>query len=565
VVIRLSVSGLAQLKRDLFRLALIALAYFVAARLSLNLALVHGQVTPVWPPTGIALVAFLLFGRSIWPAIYLAAFAINLPIGPSPLAAAVIAIGNTLAPLVAAELLKRVGFHREIDRLRDALGITFLAALGSMLISATVGTSVLLLEGAIDSSQLWPTWAVWWAGDAMGVLLVAPFLLSVMALSSPPLLSWRSTVELVGLVVATAAITFLLFQNHLRLEYLVLPLIMVSAWRFRLRGAAPAALVASGVAIASAVHGIGPFADEDLFQKMVTLQAFNVSLALASFVLASFVDAREREEKMARLYAAAESANKAKSHFLHLAAHELRTPISVLTGYLSMLSDGSFGPAPEGWKRPLDVLATKTKELNRLVADLLDASRLEAQDLPRVVSQVDVVASVREAIERARPRTELLSGHIVCRTADESVSIQADRDQLARILDNLLNNALTYNTGAPQVIVSITREAGSAAIRVCDNGVGVPARDNERIFEQFHRSHDGQLNVPGTGLGLYISRKLAKVNGGRLVLESSSPGDGSVFLLSLPVAEPQMQLATPTESTIVPTTERDEVLAVAER
>src|ERR1700694_5166811 len=93
--------------REFVRLALVALAYWVAARLSLNLALVHGQVTPIWPPTGIALVAFLLIGRRAWPAIALAAFAVNLPIGPSLLGAAVIAAGNTLAPLVSVELLRR--------------------------------------------------------------------------------------------------------------------------------------------------------------------------------------------------------------------------------------------------------------------------------------------------------------------------------------------------------------------------------------------------------------------------------------------------------------------------
>src|SRR6202165_4910884 len=97
--------------REFVRLALVALAYWVAARLSLNLALVHGQVTPIWPPTGIALVAFLLIGRRAWPGIAVAAFAVNLPIGPSPVGAAVIAAGNTLAPLVSVELLRRIGFR----------------------------------------------------------------------------------------------------------------------------------------------------------------------------------------------------------------------------------------------------------------------------------------------------------------------------------------------------------------------------------------------------------------------------------------------------------------------
>src|SRR5437667_2732678 len=158
---------IAQPFQYLARLALVALAYWVAARLSLNLALVHGQVTPIWPPTGIALVAFLILGRRAWPAVGLAAFAVNLPIGPTPLGATIIAAGNTLAPLVAAELLKRVDFHVQLDRLRDALAIIVIGALGAMTISATVGSYVLAISGAIAGSAFWPTWAVWWTGDAM--------------------------------------------------------------------------------------------------------------------------------------------------------------------------------------------------------------------------------------------------------------------------------------------------------------------------------------------------------------------------------------------------------------
>src|SRR5438874_847996 len=131
--------------RGLLQIVAVALAYWFAARLSLELALVHGQVTPVWPPTGIALVAILVFGRWIWPGIFVAAFAVNLPIGPSPLGAALIAVGNTLAPLVAAAFLKQAGFRIELDRLRDAAAMIVLGALVAMTISATIGSSVLVL------------------------------------------------------------------------------------------------------------------------------------------------------------------------------------------------------------------------------------------------------------------------------------------------------------------------------------------------------------------------------------------------------------------------------------
>src|SRR5207247_379226 len=158
--------------------------YWLAARASLSLALVHGQVTPIWPPTGIALVAVLIFGRSTAIGIFVGALAVNLPIGPTPISAVLIAAGNTLAPVAAAELLNRIGFRRELDRLRDAAAIIVLAALVAMTLSATVGTSVLVISGTVSLSNFWTTWAVWWTGDAMGVMLVAPFLLSLVPRST---------------------------------------------------------------------------------------------------------------------------------------------------------------------------------------------------------------------------------------------------------------------------------------------------------------------------------------------------------------------------------------------
>jgi integral membrane sensor domain MASE1 len=207
----------------------------------------------------------------------------------------VIAAGNTLAPLVAAELLRLAGFRLALDRLRDAAAIIGLAALVSMSISATIGSAVLVLTHAVPSTDFWPTWAVWWTGDAMGVLLVAPFLLSFLPSSAGPRLTLRGAALLVGLLLGIGIVTFALFENRLRLEYLVFPLIMVAAWRFHLRGAAPAALMASGIAIWSAVQGTGPFATETLGEKMITLQVFNVCVALTSFVLATCVATRERQ------------------------------------------------------------------------------------------------------------------------------------------------------------------------------------------------------------------------------------------------------------------------------
>ena len=520
----------------LLQLAVVALAYWFAARFSLQLALVHGQVTPIWPPTGIALVAILIFGTRVWPAIFLAALAVNLPIGPSPLGAAAIAAGNTVAPLAASALLKRFGFRIELDRLRDAFAIIGLGALAAMTISATVGTFVLKLYGPATADTVWSTWAVWWAGDAMGVLLVAPFLLSLLPNARAAAPTLRMALELAGLLVAISVVTFVLFQNRLRLKYLVFPLIMVAAWRFRLRGAAPAALIASGVAIWSAVHGTGPFATETLVQKMITLQVFNVCVALTSFVLAAFVEARESNEEMTRLYVSANAASQTKSAFLNAAAHELLTPITVLSGYLSMLGGGSLGYPPESWETPLDILMAKTQELERIVADLLDASRLEVVP-PRLETEVlDLRRVVENAVERVRSRVELLRAEVTVKLPPDPVPVEADAARLGRILDDLINNALTYTVRTPQLRIALSTDSRRAILRVEDKGVGIPERERERVFDRLYRIEDPQLVVPGIGLGLYISRRLAESSGGSLVVESSDPENGTVLALALPLS-----------------------------
>ena len=525
------------LLRAFLQLLLVGIIYWVAARLSLNLALVHGQVTPIWPPTGIALVAILIFGRRVWPAVFAGALAVNLPIGPSPAGAALIAAGNTLAPLVAAELLKRVGFRRELDRLRDAAAIIGLGALVSMTISATIGTSVLVLSRAVPSTDFWPTWTVWWTGDAMGVLLVAPFLLSLMPKSAGPALTPASAAVLAALLAGIAVVTFALFENRLRLEYLFFPLIMVAAWRFRLRGAAPAALIASGIAIWSAVHGTGPFATETLAEKMVTLQIFNVCVALTSFVLASFVATHERQEEMTRVYASANAAGQTKSAFLNMAAHELRTPLTVLTGYVSLLVDGSLGHAPDSWTRPLHIVLAKAGELDRMVEALLQASQIEANLIPHEDNVIDMRKVVDDAVARARPRADLLHADITTKLARDEVLVEADRGQLGRLLDNLINNSLSYSTPPARLFIDVSTDSRRAVVRVEDNGVGIPEGQREQVFDRFYRGASPAVGkIPGVGLGLYISRQLAERYGGSLVVESSALEAGTVFALALPLA-----------------------------
>jgi signal transduction histidine kinase/DNA-binding response OmpR family regulator len=233
----------------------------------------------------------------------------------------------------------------------------------------------------------------------------------------------------------------------------------------------------------------------------------------------------------AQLFTAAEAASASKSEFLNMAAHELRTPLSVVVGYLSMLADGTLGSPSEAWSRPIDILNIKAGELNKLVDALLMAARMEAGAITGEAEDVDLVRLAREALQRAEARANLLGGQLILEKPAAPVQVEADPVHVGRILDNLVNNALTYTMDQPWVRVTVSPDA---VVTVEDHGLGIPDDHRGLVFERFFRVNDPILPPqPGTGLGLYISRELARRYGGEVALEESVPGSGSRFVLRL--------------------------------
>jgi integral membrane sensor domain MASE1 len=275
----------------------VAAAYYAGARLGLLLELVRGQVTPLWPPTGIALVALLLLGPRALPGIALGAFLVNVAIGPSLPAVVAIAAGNTLAPACAYLLLRRVGFRIQLNRLTDALALVFLGALGSTLVSATVGSGSLALSGVLSPGAFWATWSVWWTGDAMGVLMVAPLLLVFWTARRSGRLTVGRGLEAAALLASTFGVTLFATSTPFPLLFLVFPFLVWAALRFEEQGATVCALIVSVVTIHAAAVGSGLFAGHDLLTSMVILQAFNGSAALTALLLAAIITERNRAHR----------------------------------------------------------------------------------------------------------------------------------------------------------------------------------------------------------------------------------------------------------------------------
>jgi signal transduction histidine kinase len=238
----------------------------------------------------------------------------------------------------------------------------------------------------------------------------------------------------------------------------------------------------------------------------------------------------------ARLLDEAKDSSRTQQKFMNMAAHELRTPLAVIRGYLSMLEDGVFGSAPDSWKESLRIVSDKSHELAQLIDEMLLAARLQAGISTLRRDQVDLRDIVAQAAARARPRATMLEAVVDLRLPAEPVIVVGDDESLVRVLDNLINNSLTYSDRPARV--RITVQAGPRPfVEVADRGWGVPPELSEQIFESFFRGDDpSRPYSPGTGLGLAISREIIERHGGRLVLHSSRPGKGSRFRFWLPGA-----------------------------
>jgi integral membrane sensor domain MASE1 len=275
------------------QILIVAGVYYAVAQVGLQFAVVRGQVTPLWPPTGVALACLVLRGIGCWPGIAIGAFLANVAIGPSFVGILAITAGDTLAPVCACLLLARVGFRADLKRLKDVLALIFLAAFAGMLISATVGAATLVLTGAVDA--FWSTWSVWWTGDAMGVLVVAPVLfVAVTRRWRLPPARWR---EAAALLCGVTAVTLAVTWASASLLFLIFPMLIWAAIRFQQSGAAPCNLVVSVLVVLAAAAGRGPFAGLDLLSTMITLQLFNGSAALTALLLAAITTERNESQR----------------------------------------------------------------------------------------------------------------------------------------------------------------------------------------------------------------------------------------------------------------------------
>lgn len=509
----------------LIAISILFAIYFSTGRFGLSLDAVSRFATLVWLPSGIAVAALFLFGYRLWPGITLGAFLVNLLNGAPLFVAVGIGIGNTLEALVGTYLLKRYGFRYSLDRLRDVLFLVLLAMPLSTLISATIGVSSLFLGKVISFSSYYPTWRAWWIGDMVSIVILTPLLLTW---SKQPQenVSGKRMVEigiLTAFVLAVGLIVFLglLHADHRSypITYLVFPPLIWAALRFGPRGALSAIFAFSLFAIVGTIQGVAPFSTGRLSESFLLLQSFMGTIAVTSLILAAVMaERRELEQR--------------KDEFIRLASHELKTPLTSVQGYTELLQ---MRFAQQGNQEALLYLSRMTRQiekLSKLIADLLDISKIQAGKLAFAEEAIDVDVLVREVVETLQHTTTQHQISIEGRVQREIVG---DRERLGQVLINLINNAMKYSPRAERIIIHLSHTSDTLMVRVQDFGIGIPKAHQQKIFERFYRVYSDQdRTYPGLGIGLYIAHQIIKRHGGKIWVESVE-GQGSTFSFSLPL------------------------------
>ena len=291
--VRGGATGAARLRWAL-EVAVLAAAYFAAGRVGLELATIGDHVTLVWPPTGIAVAALVRRGRDRWPGVFVGALALEATVQATVPAAAVIAVGNTAGPLLAASLLARARFVPPLDRASTIVPFVGWVPV-ALVVPASVGVIALGVLAGVPTAELPTAWAFWWLGDTVGALAIAPLLMgldraSVVALAA----RWRDVVLMVVMMAAVGAVVF--FGDRLPMAFLVLLPLIWTAVRLPGLGASLTANLVAAVAVAGTVAGHGPFALVDQVRGLIALALFNLSVAGVPLLIGALIGETHRAQ-----------------------------------------------------------------------------------------------------------------------------------------------------------------------------------------------------------------------------------------------------------------------------
>ena len=347
------------------------------------------------------------------------------------------------------------------------------------------------------------------------------------------------------LAVVAFAITPGIFHSHVREAVGPLP---ESVGRHIDQAFSDAVLIALGLAIAAALvaaAGVSAFLAVRLARPVRALADASRRIASGHYSARVPVQGPEEVAELAASFnamaEALESSERRRRALLSDVAHELRTPLATLAGYVEGLADGAIAPGAETW----EVLASETHRMHRLVEDLSMVSRAEERQLELRLIRTSPGTILEAAVQAALPRFTQKGVTLVSAVEPGLPEVEVDPDRLGEVLANLLDNALRHTPAGGRVETGACRRTSQIEITVADTGEGIASEHLERIFERFFRPDPTRSRATGgSGIGLTIARAIVQSLGGQITATSEGPGRGARFVVLLPLAA-RRQVATP--------------------
>jgi signal transduction histidine kinase len=235
---------------------------------------------------------------------------------------------------------------------------------------------------------------------------------------------------------------------------------------------------------------------------------------------------------------AAEASDRAKSEFMSIASHEMRTPITSIKGYTDLLSRETVGPVNDAQAEFLDTIRSNADRIALLISDLSDIARIESGRLRLDLDTVEVVSVVREASESLRAQVEGKDQVLQIDVPDGLPPVRADQQRSVQVLSNLISNANKFTPPGGRIEVRAESLGGGRGVLISveDNGIGIRSDEQDRVFDKFYRSEDREASdMPGSGLGLCIAANLVKMQGGQIWLKSTFR-EGTRVCFTLPAS-----------------------------
>ncbi|NLE46292.1 MAG: PAS domain-containing protein [Chloroflexi bacterium] len=248
---------------------------------------------------------------------------------------------------------------------------------------------------------------------------------------------------------------------------------------------------------------------------------------------------RQRNLELAAANAELQRVDEIKSTFVSVAAHELRSPLTSISGYVEMLLDADFGPLTESQRERLSIVQGSARRLLTTTEALLDLTRIEAGRVQLMLQPTDLSTLVERVIAEFEPQLKAKAQRLTVRAITDLPPALCDAARVVQIVSNLLSNASRYSPPGGSITVSLTpaNEDGFLQVSVEDMGAGVRPEDRDMVFRRFFRSEGARRSeADGAGLGLYIARSLVELHGGQIWFDSEV-GEGSTFHVTFPVAD----------------------------